>query len=242
MPGRPAYIAYKWLWSSLDLFFPVTCGGCDKGQTRWCEDCQENAEIILPPICEKCGGKTIRQGLCITCHAKLPLYMGVRSWAIYNGPVRKAIQKLKYNRDISLGIVLARPIINLFATLNWKIDCIVPVPLGVARMRERGYNQSALLARPLAMSTGINYRPHALSRVRETTTQVGLTVNQRRENVKDAFRSFRREVEGKSILIVDDVMTSGATLESCTTALIQAGAVKVFALTLARASKRQQFA
>jgi ComF family protein len=152
--------------------------------------------------------------------------------------VRNAIQKLKYKRDISLGIVLAHPIIDLFATLNWKIDCVVPVPLGVARLRERGYNQSALLARPLAMSSGIKYRPQALQRVHETSTQVGLTIQQRRENVKDAFRSFNREVEGKSVLIVDDVMTSGATLESCTTALIKAGAVKVFALTLARALKK----
>lgn len=238
MPGRPAYIAYNWLWSSLDLLFPATCGGCDKNQTRWCEDCREKVEIILPPICEKCGGKTLKQGLCVNCQEKPPAYHAIRSWAIYNGPLSNAIQKLKYKRDISLGIVLARPILDLFTTLSWNIDCVVPVPLGVARLRERGYNQSALLARPLAMSSGIKYRPQALKRVRETSTQVGLTINQRRENVKDAFRSFNSEVEGKSILIVDDVMTSGATLESCTTALIQAGAVKVFALTLARALKK----
>lgn len=238
MPGRPAYIAYNWLWSSLDLLFPATCGGCDKGQTRWCEECRKKAEVILPPICEKCGGEIIEQGLCASCQKKPPAYDAVRSWAIYKGPVRNAIQKLKYKRDISLGIVLASPIIDLFAPLNWKIDCVVPVPLGVARLRERGYNQSALLARPLAMSSGIRYRPQALKRVRETSTQVGLTIQQRRENVKDAFRSFNWEVEGKSVLIVDDVMTSGATLESCTTALIKAGAVKVFALTLARALKK----
>jgi predicted amidophosphoribosyltransferase len=88
------------------------------------------------------------------------------------------------------------------------------------------------------MSSGVKYRPQALKRVRETTTQVGLTINQRRENVKNAFLSPNRDVEGKSVLIIDDVMTSGATLESCTTALIQAGAVKVFALTLARALKK----
>jgi ComF family protein len=145
---------------------------------------------------------------------------------------------LKYKRDISLGIILARPIIDLFSTLKWEIDVIVPVPLGVARMRERGYNQSALLARPLAMSTGIKYRPRALTRVRETTTQVGLTVPQRRENVRNAFRSLCGEVEGKSVLVIDDVMTSGATLESCATALMKSGAANLFALTLARAGKK----
>jgi len=238
MPGNPAYIAYIWLWSSLDLLFPATCGGCDKGKSRWCQDCKESVELILPPICNICGGQTSRQGLCANCQQNPPEYDAIRSWAIYDGPVRNAIQKLKYKRDISLGIVLTRPIIDLFASLNWKIDYVVPVPLGVARLRERGYNQSALIARPLALGSGVRYRPQALKRVRETTTQVGLTINQRRENVKNAFLSPNKEVEGKSVLIIDDVMTSGATLESCTTALIQAGAVKVFALTLARAHKK----
>lgn len=237
MPGRPAYIAYKWLWATLDLLFPATCGGCDKGQTRWCLDCQSKVEIISPPICEICGGETHTQGLCINCRLKPPLCEAIRSWAIFSGPVRNATHKFKYKRDISLGIILARPIISIFASVGWDIDLIVPVPLGVARMRERGYNQSALLARPLALNAGIKYQPQALTRVRETTTQVGLSLNQRRDNVKNAFRSMNKEVEGKSILVVDDVMTSGATLESCATALLKVGAAEVFAVTLARAGK-----
>jgi len=238
MPARPAYLVYQWLWSTLDLLFPPTCGGCGEGGVRWCDACQENVEIISPPICEMCGGNIPTQGLCFDCHQQPITTIAIRSWAFFNGPLRTAIHNLKYKRDISLGIVMVRPIIDLFSTLGWEIDIISPVPLGVARMSERGYNQSVLLARPLAMSTGINYRPQALNRVRETISQVGLTVRQRRENVNNAFRSSCGEVEGKSVLVIDDVMTSGATLESCAAALIQSGARCVYALTLARAKKR----
>ena len=237
MPARPAYFAYQWLWSTLDLLIPPTCGGCGGGGVSWCEACQEKVEIISPPICEMCGGNIQTQGLCFDCYQRPHTTKAIRSWAFFNGPLRNAIHKLKYGRDISLGIVMARPIIDLFSTLSWEIDIISPVPLGVARMNERGYNQSVLLARPLAMSTGIKFRPQALKRVRETTSQVGLAVKQRHENVHDAFRSSRREVEGKSVLVIDDVMTSGATLESCAAALFQSGVRSVYALTLARAKK-----
>lgn len=237
MPARPAYFAYQWLWSTLDLLIPPTCGGCGGGGVSWCEACQEKVEIISPPICEMCGGNIQTQGLCLDCYQRPHTTKAIRSWAFFNGPLRNAIHKLKYGRDISLGIVMARPIIDLFSTLRWEIDIISPVPLGVARMNERGYNQSVLLARPLAMSTGIKFRPQALKRVRETTSQVGLAVKQRHENVHDAFRSSRREVEGKSVLVIDDVMTSGATLESCAAALFQSGVRSVYALTLARAKK-----
>jgi competence protein ComFC len=237
MPARPAYFAYQWLWSTLDLLIPPTCGGCGGGGVSWCEACQEKVEIISPPICEMCGGNIQTQGLCLDCYQRPHTTKAIRSWAFFNGPLRNAIHKLKYGRDISLGIVMARPIIDLFSTLSWEIDIISPVPLGVARMNERGYNQSVLLARPLAMSTGIKFRPQALIRVRETISQVGLTVKQRHENVHDAFRSSRREVEGKSVLVIDDVMTSGATLESCAAALFQSGVRCVYALTLARAKK-----
>ena len=237
MPARPAFLVYQWLWSTLDLLFPPMCGGCGGGGVQWCDACQEKVEVISPPICEICGGNNLTQGLCLDCHRRPLSTIAIRSWAFFNGPLRNAIHKLKYERDISLGIVMARPITDLFSTLSWEIDIISPVPLGVARMKERGYNQSVLLARPLAMSTGINYRPQALIRARETISQVGLTVKQRRENVKNAFRCSRREVEGKSVLLIDDVMSSGATLESCTAALTQSGVRCVYALTLARAKK-----
>jgi len=112
---------------------------------------------------------------------------------------------------------------------------IIPVPLGVDRLHERGYNQATMLARPLAFGLGVSLKPHALMRIRETRSQVGLTLAQRKTNVAGAFKGNPSVITGKSILIVDDVTTSGTTLNECGAALIGAGAVSVYGLTLARA-------
>jgi ComF family protein len=119
--------------------------------------------------------------------------------------------------------------------LGWNVDLIVPIPLGRERMKERGYNQADLLARPLALATGRPYSTQAVRRERETATQVGLGVKERRENVSGAFRGDRRLVSGRTVLVVDDVATTGATISACANALTAAGAIGVYGLTLARA-------
>ena len=83
MPARPAYLGYQWLWSTLDLLFPPTCGGCSEVGTRWCEACQEKVEIISPPICEICGGQILDQGLCVNCRQRTPTIHAIRSWAYF---------------------------------------------------------------------------------------------------------------------------------------------------------------
>jgi ComF family protein len=122
--------------------------------------------------------------------------------------------------------------------LQWNVDVIAPVPLGLARLAQRGYNQSALVAKPLALALGVRYYPLALRRSRETHSQVGLSAVQRKENVKGAFEAKFNLVTGRSILVVDDVTTSGATLDACAAALFEAGARQVYGLTLARAVLR----
>jgi ComF family protein len=115
------------------------------------------------------------------------------------------------------------------------VDLVVPVPVSLSRRSERGYNQAALLARPIALFYGLDYRPKALMKLRETRSQVGLTVEERKANVDDAFFGEQRIVKGKNILVVDDVTTSGATLNACAHVLRNAGAEEVYCLTLARA-------
>ncbi|MBN1146826.1 MAG: ComF family protein [Anaerolineales bacterium] len=119
--------------------------------------------------------------------------------------------------------------------LEWAIDLVTAVPIGAARRAERGYNQAALLALSLALGSVITYQPRALTKARETLSQVGLTFIERRDNVSGAFQARTRIVRGKCVLVVDDVTTSGATIEACSTALLEAGAREVYGLTLARA-------
>jgi len=159
----------------------------------------------------------------------------MRSWLVFEGPIRQALHKLKYRRNVVLGDALARHLADYVLTLGWPVEVVAPVPLGKARMKERGYNQVGLVAMPLAHLCNWTYEPRALARARETRSQVGLTAVERKENVAGAFRGDPARVSGKNVLLMDDVATTGATLSACAEALMQAGAVKVYSLTLARA-------
>lgn len=158
-----------------------------------------------------------------------------RSWGIFTGPLRKAIHRMKYKRDISLGDRLSEVLFELVDQLGWRFDLVTAVPLNPARAKERGYNQSALLAIPVALAYNIPYKSNAIRRVKNTRSQVGLTRNERKENVHGAFEANANLVKGRSLLIIDDVCTTGATLEACAQALKTAGARQVYGLTLARA-------
>lgn len=169
------------------------------------------------------------------CQTHPPTYSGLRSWGVYDRGLRLAIHRLKYKGDISLGDALAVPMIQILERLPWEIDLIVPVPIGRVRRAKRGYNQSALLALPIALKMNLAYQPKALKKVRETKSQVGLDKEQRMHNLIGAFQSDERWVKARRVLVVDDVVTSGATMEACARALKEAHAAEVFGLTLARA-------
>ncbi|MEA3441538.1 MAG: phosphoribosyltransferase family protein [Chloroflexota bacterium] len=129
--------------------------------------------------------------------------------------------------------------IDLYKDTKWSVDMIVPVPVGKTRAEERGYNQAALLAIPLSLKLGIIYSSKAIHKTRDVKSQVGLSLEQRFMNVAGAFTASTNVVQNKSILLVDDVITSGATLNTCTKALIDAGALRVYGITLARAGIHQ---
>jgi competence protein ComFC len=233
--GRPAYRLYRLAWAGLDWLYPPQCGGCGKAYTHWCMNCQSQVQIIRGTVCETCGKSLEAPGKCSECTIAPPPYQALRSWAVYSGPIRKAIHSLKYKGDISLGEALARPLIELVDQLGWKFDILAPVPISLARKKRRGYNQASILALPLALGCSKTYQPRSLVKVQNTPTQVGLTAVQRRENVRQAFRARPSLVQGKTVLVVDDVTTSGATMLACAEALLRAGAQQVYGLTLARA-------
>ncbi len=232
MTNRP-YILYRLTSSALDLIFPPACGGCGKVGSHWCIECQQRVQILNGTVCEVCGLPQDTDGICNTCRAERPHFRALRAWTVFEDPVRKALHKLKYYRNFSLGDALAAQIADFAKGLNWHADMLLPIPLGRQRMKERGYNQSAMIAEPLAMALNIEFAPQALVRRKETRSQVGLSKQERHKNMLGAFQAAG--VSGKTILVLDDVSTTGSTLSSSAEALLSAGAKDVYALTVARA-------
>jgi competence protein ComFC len=228
------YTLHRSAWSALDLLFPPVCGGCQQMGSRWCEDCQKKVKLLNGILCDICGLPQAQVGICKTCLADKPHFHALRAWTIFEDPIRNVLHKLKYNRDISLGDALAYHILPFVQNLNWQVDLILPTPLGKQRMKERGYNQAAMIAKPLAMALQVDYNETQLMRKKETITQVGLNKLQRKRNVEGAFQAGA-SVKRKNILVMDDVSTTGATLSSIAQALHEAGANQVYALTVARA-------
>ena len=203
--------------------------------SRWCPECQARVPRINKPFCETCGIPTKEDDTCEKCKLNPPAYQMMRSWAVFDSPIQNGLHTIKYGRNIGLGESIAIQMVDFVHSLSWPIEIMMPVPLGKNRLKERGYNQVGLVARPLAYRLGLRYEPDALWKVRETRSQVGLTVSQRRQNVQNAYQADPKVVLGKSILIMDDVATTGSTISACTEALLAAGARKVYVLTIARA-------
>jgi len=145
---------------------------------------------------------------------------------------------LKYKGNLGMGEALSIPLIDFASHLDWEFDLVVPVPLSAGRLKERGYNQAALLARPLALAFRKSWSTNALERIRETASQVHLSVKERRLNVAGAFLANAPRVRNRTILVVDDVTTTGSTIDACAEALLSEGAAGVYGLTLARAVQR----
>ncbi len=235
---RPAYRLYHLAWQALDWIYPPYCGGCEQPGARWCTVCQASAQVIGTDICPVCGQQQADGRMCAQCAKESPPFSAIRSWAVYQGTLREAIHRLKYKHDIALAEALAVHLIEIADRMRWNVDLITPVPLGAKRAVDRGYNQAGMLARPLALYTRVAFHSRALRRTRETDSQVRLGPLERRANVHDAFEANASLVAGKTVLVIDDVTTTGATIESCARALRIAGAAVVYGLTLARAGRQ----
>ena len=229
---------YKAGWKLLDVLFPPRCAGCGSWGKRFCPVCFQETQIIKEPICQICGDLLYQQDqvICARCRSQDVSFTAIRSWAILKEPLQTAIHKLKYRQDRGLGEILAEPLIALLDNYHWRVNMIVPVPLDRIRRKERGYNQAALLAKPLSWETGIPYSERVLAREKITRQQVGLSISEREVNMAGAFKAEETMADGKAFLVIDDVVTTASTINACAKALISAGASKVFGLTLARSA------
>ena len=201
--------------------------------------------LLFPPRCVACH----RPGewLCTTCIDQIVFYErpwpalledpfplhGVRAAAHFSGALRDAIHAFKYKGLRALDGTLGEMLGDCWDADPWPVEVIVPVPLHPSRLRERGYNQSALLARQLARHSGLAIAEDSLIRVAATAPQVGLNTVQRAENVRDAFRCPGTSLQGSRVLLVDDVLTTGATLRACALTALTGGASQVWGLALA---------
>jgi competence protein ComFC len=231
---RLVYQLYRSFWTAVDWVYPPNCAGCQAFGEIWCPRCQQSVERLSTHICSICSDFLPSGSICEQCQISPPSYTALRCYGRYTGALREAIHRLKYKHDLGLAEALSRHLIELFTTLNWQVDLLTAIPLSRERLAERGFNQSSLLARPLGLAASIHFVPGILERIRVTRPQVGLSAKERRENVRNAFAAQSSKVKGKVVLVVDDVSTTGATIQSAATALMVAGAKEVYAMTVAR--------
>lgn len=196
------------------------------------------------PVCDGCGLAMAYAPAerCIACLAKPRAFGRARAACVYDEHSRELILKLKHADRTDLAGLFARWLSRSGADLLTEADAVVPVPVHRARLLTRRYNQAAEIARPLARTAGLPYLPDALIRKRDTASQGGKSASGRRRNVAAAFAvppGKRKQVEGRRIVLVDDVLTTGATAEGCARALLAAGAASVSLSVVARVTERQ---
>jgi competence protein ComFC len=234
----------KFFRGLVDILYPKTCLSCKNrlvAESFICPGCASKIRKNIPPFCARCGRhlekNNLNKNICPAC-LKTPLHFDrAFSPCIYEGVIQDLIHQFKYNNKQFLGPVLARLINEFIQEYSMSldfIDQIIPMPLYSTRMREREFNQSEILSRHVAKELKKDVLSGLLIRSRNTFSQTGLKNNQRLENVKGSFKVTNKElVVGKNVLLIDDVLTTGATASEAALTLKNAGTNIVFVLTLA---------
>jgi ComF family protein len=234
------------------LVLPAPCRICtrmlDTGSPiPFCHACMDALRQTLPePLCSLCGrpivSSAVANGIslpkCHSCRDDLYSFDFARSFGAYTPRMARAILLLKYANVTPLGVWFARRLASLVQSQpqSFAADALIPVPLDQGRLRERGYNQAELIAKPLARLLGIPFRSHLLVRTRPRPNQLRLTRRERWETVRGAYAPQKAaKIDKLRVILVDDVFTTGATLDACSRALKGAGAARVVGLTVARA-------
>ncbi len=233
-------------WENLiNLVYPRNCYACGKELPETlrflCWDCLANTQKVEPPFCAICGdpvaGDISHDYICHWCAQKKPKFEMARSTFRYDGIIAQLLQDLKYHNHTWLADDFAELIMHTaYAEFPMRnIDFICAVPLHPSKFRSRGFNQSALIAKKLSKKTEIPFLRFAIQRILPTSTQTNLTAIQREANIRRAFEpGLFYSLAGKKVLLIDDVMTTGATTNACARALKKGGAACVYVITVAR--------
>ncbi|PIV21433.1 MAG: ComF family protein [Deltaproteobacteria bacterium CG_4_8_14_3_um_filter_45_9] len=230
------------------FFLPPQCPCCERlleeDQQGFCSNCLSEIRWIEPPFCSICGipfiSKEVESHPCGACVTHRKYFTMARAWGAFEGSLQEAIHRWKYEGKTRLTPFFAEWMVK---GLNryWEpdsLDLLIPVPLYTQRLRERGFNQALLLVKELSRRTGIPYRKTILQKKKPTIPQVNLSGAEREKGLRGAFHIIRNEeLLGKSVLLVDDVYTTGATVNECSKVLLRGGAERVDVLTLAHALK-----
>jgi ComF family protein len=231
------------LGAALDVALPPLCPACRElvGGNGLCASCWSKLSLIAPPYCERLGipfaydpGPGV---LSMQAIADPPAYTRARAAVRYDEIARKLVHSLKYGDRLDLAPTAGQWMARAGRELLDGADALVPVPLHWRRLWTRRFNQSALLAKAIAQAAGMPVAENALRRIKATPQQVGLSQKERASNVQGAFRvppEGRAEVKGRRLVLIDDVLTSGATADACARALLRAGAANVDVIVFAR--------
>lgn len=220
-----------------DLTYPIHCVVCRRSwHSVVCAQCLDKITHIVPPVCARCGLPTDRH-ICGVCRTRKFHFEKARSAAVFEGALREAIHALKYRNLKAVADPLIEVMNKAYPFYNYRnsIDMIIPIPVHWSRIVERGFNQSELLARGIARHLSIRLESAMLYKAFKTPHQADLPFEQRLTNVAGSFAVRNAyKLQGKRALLIDDVMTTGATLDEAARALLEAGASSVVAYTLSR--------
>jgi len=220
---------------ALDILFPQWCVGCGKEGNFICCSCRRSLTLLVPPLCPRCGKPQASSILCSACADWQANIDGIRSPFQFDGVMRQAIHQLKYGNLRALAKPLAKLLRDYLIENPVSEEVLVPVPLHQKRLRERGYNQSSLLARELGKLINLPVVDDCLIRQRHAPPQARTAnIEERRSNVANAFTCRDHRLRDKNVLLIDDVCTSGTTLDACASVLKTAGAISVWGLVLTR--------
>ncbi len=232
----------------INILYPATCPICGKvlrGKDKICGECEKDVVIIREPKCQKCGKPLITDEkiYCNDCGRKKRFFdKGVAVFR-HSGRLRESIYRFKYNNARVYADYYGSVAAHIYGKMlkEWDIDAIIPVPIHRARERKRGYNQALVFARSLAKYTGFPLEKKLLIRKKKTMPQKELTETMRYFNLKDAFAVDKdRMKQIENILLVDDIFTTGSTVDACSSILKKAGAKKVYVLCISAGVDKEE--